>query len=553
MKRLLALGFFGIFLFFSLTTSAWVPQRLNYQGRLTDDTGSPITTTTTLRFSLYQGGDFTTPGSGTLVYEEDATVTPDSTGVFDHTIGSGTVVYGTLDASVFQTTSQVFLEITVDPAGLNETLLPRKQIVTVGYSFKSELAEDADKLDGQHAAAFAPVGHHHDAEYVNEGQADSVTSAMIANGAIDDADIASGANIAATKINRTGLDADLLDGTDSTGFVSTAGDDMTGTLSVIATGATYALYAEEQSTSGYSHGLYAQSNSTSGTGVTGYATATSGTTYGVYGESNSASGFGVYGRASDTSGTNWGVLGKSDSINGYGVYGLATASSGYAYGVYGRSNGPGGRAVYGYASATGGYNYGVVGYSKSSTGTGVYGFASADSGTTYGVYGKTNSSSGYAGYFKGNAHVTGELTVGGSKPCVQPIDNGKKVLLYAMESPEIWFEDFGSAKLVNGQAVVPIESVFTQAANTEIGYFVFPIPNGECQGLYISRKDKDSFEVRELGGGTSSISFDYRIVAKRRGYEDVRFEEFTEPEKSPAEVKLPVETKAATVKQPQRQ
>jgi len=190
MKRLLALGIFGCFLFFSLTILAQtVPNLLNYQGLLTDDAGNPITTTTTLRFSLYQGGDATTPGSGTLVYEEDASVTPDSNGVFDHTIGSGTVISGTLNASVFNTSLAVYLEITIDPAGLNETLLPRKQIVTVGYSFKAQRANNSDKLDGLDSSDFALVAHHHDAEYVNEGQANSITSAMIVNGTIMNADI----------------------------------------------------------------------------------------------------------------------------------------------------------------------------------------------------------------------------------------------------------------------------------------------------------------------------------------------------------------------------
>ncbi|MDH5406416.1 MAG: hypothetical protein OEX80_07745, partial [Candidatus Aminicenantes bacterium] len=68
-------------------------------------------------------------------------------------------------------------------------------------------------------------------------------------------------------------------------------------------------------------------------------------------------------------------------------------------------------------------------------------------------------------------------------------------------------------------------------------------PVGECQGLYIAQQDKDAFEVREQGGGTSNNSFYYRIVAKRRGYEEVRFEEFTEPEQSPAEQNLFVERK----------
>jgi len=659
MKRLLALGILGGFLFFSLTILASVPNLINYQGRLTNDVGNPITTATTVRFSLYQGGSAGTAGSGTLVYEEDASVTPDNNGVFDHTIGSGTVIYGTLDSTVFQTSSPVYLEITVDPAGVADTLLPRKQVVTVGYSFKSELADDADTVDGLHASAFAPFVHNHDADYVNEGQADSVTSSMIVDGTIVDADINASANIAASKIDTTGLDADLLDGVDSTGFVSTAGDNMTGTLQVNTSGAIHALYSREQSTSGYSHGLYAQSNSTLGTGVTGVASASSGTTYGVYGESHSASGYGVYGRAANltgtnyglygrsdgtsgyavygwasattgtnygvsgridspegygvhgwafsSTGTNYGVFGKSNSTDGFGVYGLASSSSGMNYGVYGKSNSTAGRGVYaeapymgvfGYASASSGLNYGIYGKSYSTSGYGVYGtaptygvygYSHATSGTNYGVYGRSASTSGYgvvgaaptsggtnygvlgssaspsgygvygdnygggfAVYASGNAHVTGNLTVGGSKPCVQPIDDGKKVLLYAMESPEIWFEDFGTGKLVNGRAVVPIERVFVQTANTEAGYLVFLTPIGEWQGLYISRQDKDSFEVREQGGDTSNISFYYRIVAKRRGYEDVRFEEFTEPEASPERPKLPIETKEAKVKQPQR-
>ncbi|TKJ30831.1 hypothetical protein CEE39_07825 [bacterium (candidate division B38) B3_B38] len=575
MRRLLASGIFVVFCFLTVTILAQVPQLLNYQGRLTDDVGIPITTATTVRFSLYQGGDAATPGSGTLVYQEDTSVIPDDNGVFNHLIGSGTVISGALDSTVFQTADPVYLEITIDPAGANETLLPRKQIVTVGYSFKSELADDADTVDGQDASAFAPVVHNHDPDYVNEGQADSVTSGMIVDGTIVDADISAGANIAGSKIDPTGLDADLLDGVHSTGFVSTTGDDMTGTLNV-KTATQYALYGKTfyamgmgvygwaSNTVGVNYGVYGVSDSDIGRGVCGVANATDGHTHGVIGLSKSTSGSGVYGFAEATSGSTAGVYGLSVSDNGKGVYGYTLNSSGTTYGVYGAIDSTSGYGVYGYAEATSGSNYGVFGKSDSISGYGVYGTGlhcgvnglagmygvrgECTNAGGYGVYGY-NSAGGYAGYFSGNAHVTGNLTVDGTilaqgvKPCVQPIDNGKKVLLYAMESPEIWFEDFGTAQLVNGQAVVQLESVFTQAANTEAGYMVFLTPIGEWKGLYISRQDKDSFEVREQGGGTSNISFYYRIVAKRRGYEEVRFEEFTEPEQTPAEPNLPIEKK----------
>ncbi|MFB0519583.1 MAG: hypothetical protein ACETWC_09935, partial [Acidobacteriota bacterium] len=380
MRRLLTSGIFVVFCFLTVVILAQVPQLLNYQGRLTDDKGIPIITTTTLMFSLHQGGDAATAGSGTLCYQEDASVTPDINGVFSHLIGTGTVISGALDATVFQTAEPVFLEITIDPAGANETLLPRKQIVTVGYSFKSELADDADTVDGQDASAFAPVVHNHDPDYVNEGQADSVTSIMIADGTIVDADISAAANIAGTKIDTTGLDADLLDGKDSLDFVHTTGDNMTGTLNV-NTATQYALTG----TTSKSEGAAA---------VCGWASATSSRTYGVFGLNVSSSGIGVYGWATATSGTNYGVYGINNSSSGYGVYGTAPT-----YGVFGE------------ASATTGTNYGVYGQSASSEGTGVYGYASATSGTNYGVYGISNSSSGYAGYFDGNAHVTGNLTV----------------------------------------------------------------------------------------------------------------------------------------------
>jgi hypothetical protein len=93
-----------------------------------------------------------------------------------------------------------------------------------------------------------------------------------------------------------------------------------------------------------------------------------------------------------------------------------------------------------------------------------------------------------------------------------------------MESPEVWFEDFGSETLVNGVAKVGLEPLFAKTVNATVDYHVFLTPLGDCQGLYIASKGPDSFEVRELGGGASNIAFDYRIVAKRSGYENARLD-----------------------------
>jgi hypothetical protein len=100
-----------------------------------------------------------------------------------------------------------------------------------------------------------------------------------------------------------------------------------------------------------------------------------------------------------------------------------------------------------------------------------------------------------------------------------------------VQATENRYEDYGSAVLVNGTAVVPIDPHFADIANTSLDYQVFPVPNGDCKGLYVTNKTSMSFEVRELGGGASSVAFDYRIVAKRKGMESLRMQDVTEREK----------------------
>ena len=97
-----------------------------------------------------------------------------------------------------------------------------------------------------------------------------------------------------------------------------------------------------------------------------------------------------------------------------------------------------------------------------------------------------------------------------------------------MQSPENWMEDFGSGTLQKGVAVVAIDGAFADTVTADASYHVFITPNGDSKGLYVINKTANSFEVRESGGGTSSLSFDYRIVAKRRGYEAQRLTDVTE-------------------------
>ena len=116
----------------------------------------------------------------------------------------------------------------------------------------------------------------------------------------------------------------------------------------------------------------------------------------------------------------------------------------------------------------------------------------------------------------------------GTKSTVVPVDNdNRKVALYAVESPENWFEDFGLGQLSNGVATIEVEPTFAQTVNLDVDYHVFLTPKGDSKGLYISQATSASFEVRESGSGHSTLVFDYRIVARRKGYKTVRLADKT--------------------------
>jgi hypothetical protein len=123
--------------------------------------------------------------------------------------------------------------------------------------------------------------------------------------------------------------------------------------------------------------------------------------------------------------------------------------------------------------------------------------------------------------------ASGNLVCTGTKSAAVPLNNGHMAALYAVEAPENWFEDFGSGKLVGGVATVALDPAYAQTVNVNVSYHVFVTPKGDCEGLYVAQETPEGFEVHELRGGKSSVDFDYRIVARRKGYEAVRMADVT--------------------------
>ena len=265
---------------------------------------------------------------------------------------------------------------------------------------------------------------------------------------------------------------------------------------------------------------------------------------------------------------NTGAAATFSSASGDGV----SASTSSGTGVYGATNG-GGDGVEGFNAATVSQDAGVLGMANTSSTTyesyNVYAGVWGDTGTSsttvspawaIGVLGTaddshagvflnnstgwstlyvSNASTGGSGLFKtmmaSSADGTCGIGSGGSLSCTGPIkslasagNGARTVETYGVQSPENWMEDFGTGQLEKGAAVVTIDATFAETVSETADYHVFLTPRGDSKGLYVTNATPTSFEVRESGGGTSSLSFDYRIVAKRRGYEAMRHVDVTE-------------------------
>ncbi len=180
--------------------------------------------------------------------------------------------------------------------------------------------------------------------------------------------------------------------------------------------------------------------------------------------------------------------------------------------------------VKGYSGGTGNQNIGVYGTYNgvSYWGLGLVGIA-AGGGIPTGnndiaVVGWRANNSNYSGYFNGN-HVI----VNGTKSASVGTSKGNQ-LLYVTETPGVWFEDIGSAQLVNGKAVVNLDPLFLETVfiDSDHPMQVFVQEQGECNDLYVI-PGTTSFEVIEKQGGISNIRFSYRIMAKRLHFQDHRF------------------------------
>jgi hypothetical protein len=212
---------------------------------------------------------------------------------------------------------------------------------------------------------------------------------------------------------------------------------------------------------------------------------------------------------------------QSGEQGGAGVLGIAGGKSGALANVFATAGtwGDGGSFADGLVGTADGGNA-VFAENDTAEFYTLFAFNETNNGFPFGAFNNVN-----AGCY---IDPSGDMVCTGSFNPAVALDHGKRTVSMAnIGSPKNWFEDFGSQQLSRGAAIVNFDSDFAQTVNTGVEYHVFLTPNGDCKGLYVARKTATSFEVRELGGGASSVSFDYRIVALRRNFENVRMQDRT--------------------------
>ncbi len=111
---------------------------------------------------------------------------------------------------------------------------------------------------------------------------------------------------------------------------------------------------------------------------------------------------------------------------------------------------------------------------------------------------------------------------------IVPTENHGRIMLTCPESPEYWYQDYGTVQLVNGHAHVDLDPILKDIimVNEEYPVRVFctPVDMPDFNGVTQMDRTATGFDLVELNGGSHSGTIDYQLIVKpKTGFGEGRF------------------------------
>ena len=226
----------------------------------------------------------------------------------------------------------------------------------------------------------------------------------------------------------------------------------------------------------------------------------------------------------------------------------STTLSGFQSAIRGLNN----RAT---TAGNAGYSVGVNAtvFSQNQDSFGVVGQAFCDTTTKAGGYFETysyaqaNQSFAYVGSYYSN--VNRKIIGNGSVSEIIPTEKHGRVTLTCPESPEYWYQDYGTVQMINGKATIILDEILADVSvidkDNPIRVICTPVEMPYFNGITIMSQTNKSVEILELNGGNHSGKLQYQLVVKpKTNYGEGRFQQAP----GPAYLKVDKEPIAAKAK-----
>jgi len=122
----------------------------------------------------------------------------------------------------------------------------------------------------------------------------------------------------------------------------------------------------------------------------------------------------------------------------------------------------------------------------------------------------------------------------GSVSEVIPTQNHGRIILTAPESPEYWYQDYGTVTMTNGQATITLDAILSDIivvdTQNPVRVICTPYQMPYFNGVTVMQYNKNSVTLKELNGGTHSGTLHYQLVVKpKTNYGEGRFPQASGP------------------------